>query len=98
MPRIKNETDALLADLTARIGRLVETAKQEGRDDALAEVRQLTGATAASGKRARRSAKPAKPRSAKPRKNSWANLTPKARLARINAMRKGRGLPPKKKL
>jgi len=29
------------------------------------------------------------------RKNSWAGLSPAARLARVNAIRKGKGLPPR---
>ena len=34
----------------------------------------------------------------KPRKNPWADLTPQQRLKRVNAIRKGRGLPVKRKL
>ena len=33
--------------------------------------------------------------SGKGRKNPWAALSPAERLARVNAIRKGRGLPPK---
>lgn len=33
------------------------------------------------------------PRPAKPRRNPWAGLTPAERLARVNAIRVGRGLP-----
>ena len=38
MPRIANETTALLADFRRRLERLVETARKEGREEALAEV------------------------------------------------------------
>ena len=34
-------------------------------------------------------------KSGKKRKNSWSGLSAEARLARVNAIRKGRGLPPK---
>ena len=52
---------------------------------------------AAKGKTAAKAAKP-KTKSGKPRKNPWANLTPEQRLKRVNAIRKGRGLPLKRKL
>ena len=35
---------------------------------------------------------------AKPRKSGWSNYTPEQRLARVNAIRKGRGLPLRKAL
>ena len=38
---------------------------------------------------------PAAKSSGKRRKNPWAGLSPADRLARVNAIRKGRGLPPK---
>ena len=99
MPRTANNADALLADLTTRLERLVAQARKEGREDALQEVRQLVaggGATKARGRPRTAAKTPAK--RGKKRKNPWANLTPKERLKRINAMRKGRGLPLKRKL
>lgn len=36
--------------------------------------------------------------SRKQRKNPWANMTPEQKLERVNAIRKGRGLPPRKSL
>ena len=36
MPRIANETTAILADFRRRLERLVETARKEGREEALA--------------------------------------------------------------
>lgn len=124
MARIKEESAALLADLTSRLERLVAAARKEGREDALTEVRALVGgavgAVTAAAAPARRGpgrprkivgeAKPAKaekaPKAGKapkakraksksPRKNPWADLTPEQRLARVNAIRVGRGLPPK---
>jgi hypothetical protein len=103
----------VVAEITARLGELVEAARAEGRAEALAEVAGLvsggrgSAAAAAPAKRGpgrpkgsrnkpkagRPAAKPAKAK--KPRKSGWAGLTPEARLARINAIRVGRGLPPK---
>lgn len=107
MPRIKEETSTLLADLTERLEQLVAVARQEGRDAALGEVRSLVGGSAPAGTAVRRGPgrpkgtknkprvedAPGKPRNK--RKSSWAGLTPEQKLARINAIRKGRGLPPK---
>ena len=103
MPRPASTTDALVADLSRRLERLVETARKEGREDALAEVRSLVGGDRSSragpARRKSTTRKAAKPKKQKkPRKNSWAGLTPEQRLARVNAIRKGRGLPPKKEL
>ena len=102
MPRIANNSDAILTDLQGRLARLVATAKQEGRDEALSQVRSLVsgGAATPTGKRGRKpvAAKTARKKSKKPRKNPWADLTPAQRLKRINAIRKGRGLPLKRKL
>ena len=104
MPRIPNESAALLADLMSRLGRVVDVALAEGRAQALVEIRSLVGsgvgvATKRGPGRPRGSRnKPkagARRRSGKPRKNPWAGLSPAERLARVNAIRKGRGLPPK---
>ena len=97
-----NETSALLQDLTARMNRLVEVAVRQGREDALAEVRSLVGG----GEVKRGPGRPPKAATVgsasgmpkKRRKNSWAGLSPEKRLARVNAIRKGKGLPPKDKL
>ncbi len=99
MPRIANETNALLADFQRRLERLVETARKEGREEALAEVRHLVAAAGRGPGRPRKTATAAKPaKRKKKRKNPWANLTPEQRLKRVNAIRKGRGLPPRKAL
>jgi hypothetical protein len=117
MPRIANETSALLADLHARIQAVVETARKEGHDQALASIRSLVGGGSVAygietgnpfvqpdlvrrgpGRPKGSKNKPKAYASSKPkqkRKNSWAGLSPAARLARINAIRKGKGLPPK---
>ncbi len=96
MPRIANKTDALLSDLERRLSNLVETARKEGREEALADLRSLVGGA----KRGRPPGTAVKRRrkSSKPRKNPWANYSAAEKLSRINKMRKGRGLPPKKKL
>jgi len=98
MPRIANRTDALLSDLGKRLASLVQTARSEGREEALADLRNLVGSGPA--KRGRPAGKTVKKRrkSGKPRKNPWAKYTAAEKLARINKMRKGRGLPLKKKL
>jgi hypothetical protein len=108
MPRIKEETATLRSDLTSRLERLVAVARNEGRDAALAEVRSLVGGglldvvRRGPGRPKGGKNKPktegasATPR--KKRKNSWAGLSAEARLARVNSIRKGKGLPPKESL
>jgi hypothetical protein len=101
MARLKEDTKTLIADLSARLAKLVEVAKKEGRESALTEVRALVGGAVNIGGGARRGRKPAAEKAEKPakakrkgkRKNPWAGLSPEARLARVNAIRKGRGLP-----
>ena len=103
MPRIANDTAALLADVQRRLERLVEIAKKEGRDEALGEVRQLVaggGARRAGTKRRGRpkkkvAKKPAKRR--KKRKSWWDTATARQRAERIRKMQAGRGLKPKRK-
>lgn len=102
MPRMSESSKSLAADLADRISRLVAAAKKEGREEALLEVRSLVGGTVGAKRgpgRPRKAAAAAparKPR--KKRKNPWAALSPADRLARVNAIRKGRGLPLKEKL
>jgi hypothetical protein len=113
MPRTAENSSSLIAAMTAHLERLVAAARAEGRDAALAEVRGLIGGgsgTPVIAGGAKRRGRPRgsknKPRSAaarpakgaKPRKSSWAGLSPEARLARINAIRQGRGLAPKSSL
>jgi hypothetical protein len=96
MPRIANETGALIADMQKRLHKLVEVAKHEGRSEALEEVRALVGGGAV--KRAGSTAAAAKtaPRKpAKKRKNPWATMTPKQKADRVRKMLAGRGLKPK---
>ncbi len=99
MPRIANDTAAQLADLHKRLQRLVETARTEGRNEALAEVRSLVGPDERSGtsrKPGRKpSRKPAKRR--KKRKTWWDTATKKQKAERIRKMQAGRGLKPKAK-
>jgi len=108
MPRLKNEAATLISDLKSRLDQLVVAAHQEGRAAALAEVRSLvSGGTVGVVKRgpgrpkgsknAPKSAAGAPVKPKKKRKNSWAGLSAEARLARVNAIRKGKGLPPKDK-
>jgi hypothetical protein len=103
MPRMTNETSALVADLHRRIDAIVAAARDSGRSEALAQIQHLVGGGAAPVRRgpgrppksASAAAAPAKPRAK--RKNSWAGLSAEARLARINAIRKGKGLAPREK-
>ncbi len=94
-----NNPDALLADLTTRLERLVAQARKEGREDALAEVRQLVGGGGATTKtrgRPRKAAKkPAKRK--KKRKSWWDTATAKQKAERTRKMLAGRGLKPKRK-
>lgn len=103
MPRPNEDTKTLVADFTARLEKLVAAARSEGREAALTEVRALVGGAvnvaATAPRRGRKPGSGAAPKAAKPaktkgkRKNPWAGLSPEARLARVNAIRKGRGLP-----
>src|SRR5262245_46073980 len=111
MPRMKNETSTLLADLQGRIATIVETARREGHDEALASIRSLVGGGArplggdnggfpkpmrGPGRPKGSKNKPkaaATTKSGRARKNPWAGLTAEQKLARVNAIRKGRGLP-----
>ncbi len=93
MPRIANNTDSLLNDLTSRLGTLIETARAEGREGALADLRGLMDGKPRPSKRRGRgaTAKTSKlTKSGKKRKNPWAGLTPAQKLKRVNAIRKGR--------
>jgi hypothetical protein len=103
MPRVASESSALLADLHSRLQNVLAAARAEGHAKALDEIRSLVGGGGAPVKRG-----PGRPRgsknapkvaaAAKPkrkRKNSWAGLSAADRLARVNAIRKGKGLPPK---
>jgi hypothetical protein len=110
MPRVSQDSDSLVADLRNALQRLVDAARSEGREEALAEMRDLVAGRGAGGgggapvakrgpgrpKGSKNKAKaPATTKSGKKRKNSWAGLSPEQKLARVNAIRKGRGLPPK---
>ncbi len=100
MPRPKSETSALVADLTSRIAQVVDAARRQGRDEALGHIRNLVAGGAAPKRGPGRPRKdgsvaPTPTKSGRPRKNPWAKLSPAARLARVNAIRKGKGLPPR---
>ena len=89
---------------------MLAAAKQQGREEALAQIQSLVAGSGGSsigngpaGKRGpgrprKDAAEPALTKSGTTRKNPWAGLSPEARLQRINAIRKGRGLPAKEKL
>ena len=99
MPRVANNTDALMKDLISRLERLVETARQEGRDEALADIRNLVDG-GAKGPRGRKpaaadTAKKPRKKSKKPRKNPWATMTAAQKKERVRKMLAGRGLKPK---
>jgi hypothetical protein len=102
MPRIASETSALLADLHTRLQSVIAAARAEGRAKALDEIRSLVGggvpAKRGPGRPRGSKNKPKSAAAAKPkqkRKNSWAGLSASERLARVNAIRKGKGLPPR---
>jgi hypothetical protein len=102
MPRLSPELSALVTDLHNQIARAIESARQAGRAEALGEIQSLVGngdAVKRGPGRPRGSTSPSPSAAAalpgKRRKSSWAGLSPAARLARVNAIRKGKGLPPR---
>ncbi len=98
MPRVANETTALLKDLKARLGEVVAAARAEGRASALSQLHAILGGPAKRGPGRPRGSRNKPKAVAGPRKrrrNPWAGLSPEQRLARVNAIRKGRGLPTK---
>ncbi len=98
-----SEMSILVAELHRRIESLVAAARQEGRNQALGEIRALVGGGVTMAPLPMRRG-PGRPRGsvnrpkADKRKSSWSAMTPEARLARVNAIRKGKGLPPKDRL
>ena len=104
MPRLANDLTALVAQLKARLDSLAATARSEGHTAALAHLSAVLGGGAPvrrgpgrpRGSRNKPKAVAAKPK--KRRKNPWASLSPAARLARVNAIRKGKGMPPRQSL
>ncbi len=108
MANTANSMDAMVRDLQEQLAKLVAAAHAAGRESALTELRAVLGGAAPAakpGRKATAKAAPAKPAKAaksgkggKKRKNPWASLSPEARLARVNAIRKGRGLPVKDSL
>jgi hypothetical protein len=101
MPRLKNETTVLIADLKARLDRIVTVAKQQGRDQALTEIRALVGGGLPVKRgpgRPPKSSYATAPVARKPRKkrrNPWASMTSEQKADRVRKMLAGRGLKPK---
>ena len=91
MPRTANNTDALLKDLQGRLATLVDTAKAEGRQDALDQVKALVGPSPKRSRKASSNGNGAPKK--KKRRNGWPKKGTPEHLARVNAIRKGRGLP-----
>jgi hypothetical protein len=101
MPRMKEDSKTLAADLASRLDRLVAAARKEGREEALGQLRSLM----AGGLAPRRG--PGRPRkypvadaaprakSRKKRKNPWASMTAEQKAERVRKMLAGRGLKPK---
>ncbi len=100
MPRPSSELAAPSSGFRSRLAHVIAAARPEGRARALDEIRSLVGG-AAPAKRGRPFGSKNKPKSdaaAKPkrkRRNSWAGLSPAARLKPVNAIRAGKGLPPR---
>ena len=102
MPRLKNETSVLIADLKSRIDRMVEIAMREGRERALGDIRALVAGglpvKRGPGRPPKSSygvAAPARAKSRKKRRNPWAHMTADQRAERVCKMLAGRGLKPK---
>ena len=106
MPRTSLVPAGLAAEFDALLRRLAAACKDAGREEALAQMRAVfDGAAPRRGlgrprgsKNKPKASKPARRKSGRKRKNPWTGLSPEARLKRINAIRKGRGLPTKDKL
>jgi hypothetical protein len=93
---VKYATSVLLADLKNRIDTILAAARKQGHDEALANIRALVGETGvSSGRRGPGRPKDSMNKPRRARKNSWTGLSPDDRLARVNAIRKGKGLPPR---
>ena len=100
MPRPASDLAALVADLKSRLEQLVATSRADGRTEALAQLQSLFGGGGVRRGPGRPRGSKNKPKdlAAKPkqrRKNSWTGLSHAARLKRVNAIRKGKGLPPR---
>ena len=101
MPRLKADLNGLMTEFKARLAAVIDAARVEGRTNALAQIQKAVGGRNISPKTRRprkRKAKATKNKSGKKRKNPWAGLSPEMKLARVNAIRKGRGLEPKDNL
>lgn len=96
MPRAQ-DTKALIVRL---LDELMTEARRQGEADAMEKLQSLlTGGKRGPGRpRGSKNASKTAAGSKSKRKNSWSGLSHEARLARVNAIRKGRGLPPKDKL
>ena len=102
MPRPATNTASLLADLKARLEQLAAVARAEGRSEALANLQSVLagGAPVRRGPGRPKGSRnePKATKSGKPRKNPWTGLSKAERLVRVNAIRKGKGLPPRQSL
>ncbi len=79
------------------VQKAISNARMEGHNEALASIRNLV-AGGAPVKRGPGRPMGSKNKPKQKRKNSWEGLSPADRLKRVNAIRKGKGLPPKEKL
>lgn len=89
-----------IEDIDTLVKSREDAAYARGREDALAEIRGIVngGTKPAPKPKAKPASKPKPKPKSKAKKNPWADLTPAARLKRVNAIRVGRGLPPRKSL
>jgi len=104
MPSPSNELSALVSDLHARLTHVLEVARADGNARALRKIESLFGGGASAkrgpgrplgSKNRPKTAVAATPKKRDGRSNSWSRLTPTQRLARVNAIRKAKGLPPR---
>jgi len=95
MPRMNPSTSQQVNQIMASLENIVNSARNEGREEALAEVRSLVGGVAHGLPRAAAAKSPVKmTKSGRPRKNPWANMTAEQREERVRKMLAGRGLTP----
>jgi len=104
MPRSSNELSALVFDLHARLAHVLDVARADGNARALREIASLVGGGAPAkrgpgrplgSKNKPTTAAAATSKKRDGRSDAWSRLTPTHRLARVNAIRKANGLPPR---
>lgn len=93
-----NAVDAWVSDIRRHLNEQYTSGYLDGQKEALSKIQGLfggtvVGAAAKAVKKAAAAPATKTPAVRRKRRNPWANLTPEERQARVNAIRKGKGLP-----